>query len=56
MANLNTQKSYQGLRDLRAQMRADGQIISGAALATTLDKYSERGPALYRLAARHDSD
>lgn len=45
MRNLNTHASYQKLRDLRAAMRANNKLISGYELASTLDKYSERGQA-----------
>jgi uncharacterized FlgJ-related protein len=45
MMNLNTHAAYAGLRARRAQMRADGERISGWVLAETLDKYSERGAA-----------
>ncbi|NTS78309.1 glucosaminidase domain-containing protein [Catenovulum sp. SM1970] len=45
MLNINTTGAYEKLRSLRAQLRADGQAISGMELATTLDKYSERGQA-----------
>ncbi|QBY05470.1 glucosaminidase [Thalassotalea sp. HSM 43] len=45
MLNINTQRAYQKLRTLRAQLRADGKPISGLELAGTLDKYSERGQA-----------
>ncbi|CAH0992899.1 hypothetical protein SIN8267_03037 [Sinobacterium norvegicum] len=45
MLNLNTTGAYQNLRDLRQQLRADKQKVTGKALATTLDKYSERGQA-----------
>ncbi len=45
MMNLNTHAAYAALRARRAQMRADGERISGWELAETLDKYSERGAA-----------
>jgi Bax protein len=45
MMNLNTHAAYAALRARRAQMRADGERLSGWELAETLDKYSERGAA-----------
>lgn len=45
MFNINTTSAYQQLRTLRATLRANGQPITGLALAATLDKYSERGQA-----------
>jgi Bax protein len=45
MMNLNTHAAYAALRARRAQMRANGERISGWDLAATLDKYSERGAA-----------
>lgn len=41
--NLNTHKAYTKLRQKRAVLRAQRQPVGGAQLATTLDKYSERG-------------
>lgn len=41
--NLNTHRAYSGLRKVRAAMRRRGLPLNGAELATTLDKYSERG-------------
>ncbi|WP_394205169.1 glucosaminidase domain-containing protein [Shewanella waksmanii] len=41
--NINRNAAYQKLRQLRAQLRQDGEPITGMQLATTLDKYSERG-------------
>jgi Bax protein len=41
--NLNTHKAYRKLRQKRANLRAQRQPVGGAQLATTLDKYSERG-------------
>lgn len=43
--NLNTHNAYQKLRTLRAQSRQAKQVVTGAALAGTLDRYSERGHA-----------
>jgi uncharacterized FlgJ-related protein len=45
LLNLNTHNAYQKMRDLRVQSRDDNQLITGLALAGTLDKYSERGHA-----------
>ena len=45
MLNINTTSAYQKLRVLRAKLRKNNQPISGLTLATTLDKYSERGQA-----------
>lgn len=45
LINLNTNNAYQSLREYRAVLRLDNQPITGLALATTLDKYSERGQA-----------
>lgn len=41
--NINSHPAYQSLRDRRATLRAEGQMISGWELAETLTKYSERG-------------
>jgi Bax protein len=43
MKNLNTHRAYQPLRELRAQLRTDGQPLQGVLLATGLTRYSERG-------------
>ncbi|MCW3173348.1 glucosaminidase domain-containing protein [Shewanella subflava] len=43
--NINTNNAYQKLRDLRAKLRHENAPITGLALASTLDKYSERGQA-----------
>jgi uncharacterized FlgJ-related protein len=43
MRNLNTHAAYAGLRDLRTQARANGELPRGHALAAGLDRYSERG-------------
>lgn len=45
MLNINSNRAYQKLRILRAQLRADNKTINGYQLAATLDKYSERGQA-----------
>ena len=45
MHNLNTHRAYRKLRDKRADMRMTGKELTGYELATTLDKYSERGTA-----------
>ncbi len=45
MLNINSNRAYRKLRILRAQLRAENKTISGYQLATTLDKYSERGQA-----------
>ncbi|MCL1065398.1 glucosaminidase domain-containing protein [Shewanella olleyana] len=45
MLNINTNASYIKLRELRRDLRADKQPITGLELANTLDKYSERGQA-----------
>lgn len=45
MHNLNTHPRYQGFRELRAELRAQGKPLRGASLATGLDSYSERGVA-----------
>ena len=39
--NLNTHKSYEGLRQERSKMRNDNLEISGLELSKHLDKYSE---------------
>ena len=41
--NLNTFPSYQHLRDIRQELRDDGQPIDGITLSEGLDSYSERG-------------
>jgi hypothetical protein len=43
MRNLNTHRAYQELRDKRAAARAKGQVPTGAELADTLTRYSEKG-------------
>ncbi len=41
--NLNTHKAYEKLRTQRKIMRTNKEALNGSVLATTLDKYSERG-------------
>tara|TARA_R110000868_G_scaffold2956_6_gene20074 strand:- start:760 stop:1752 length:993 start_codon:yes stop_codon:yes gene_type:complete len=41
--NINSHPAYQVLREKRAELRADGQLVTGWDLASTLTKYSERG-------------
>ena len=41
--NLNRHSAYQPLRDIRQQLRANDQPITGMALAGGLSRYSERG-------------
>ena len=43
MLNLNTHRAYSGLRSKRAQLRQQGRVVTGEALAQTLTSYSERG-------------
>lgn len=43
--NLNTHESYQGMRELRADMRAEGRPLDAMVLARGLLRYSERGVA-----------
>ncbi|WP_153915509.1 glucosaminidase domain-containing protein [Shewanella sp. TC10] len=45
MLNINTNAAYIKLRELRRDLRANEQPITGLELANTLDKYSERGQA-----------
>lgn len=45
MLNINSNRAYQKLRILRAQLRAAKKMPTGHQLAGTLDKYSERGQA-----------
>lgn len=45
MLNVNTNKAYQKLRDLRSKLRSENKVVTGYELAGTLDKYSERGQA-----------
>ncbi len=42
LRNLNTHPDYQGLRELRAQLRAAREPVTGFALAPELARYSER--------------
>jgi Bax protein len=41
--NLNTFPSYQHLRDIRLELREEGQPLDGITLSEGLDSYSERG-------------
>lgn len=41
--NINTHPSYRYLRELRAEMRANGRILDPMALAMGLGRYSQRG-------------
>lgn len=41
--NINTHRAYRQLRSLRATLQANGQAITGHALAAGLTRYSERG-------------
>jgi Bax protein len=43
MLNINSNSSYQKLRILRSELRADDKAVTGIKLAGTLDNYSERG-------------
>jgi len=43
--NLNTHRAYAKMRALRAKIRRENRKITGYELASTLDKYSERGQA-----------
>ncbi len=43
MLNLNTHNAYADLRNKRAELRENGQKITGSVLAEQLTKYSERG-------------
>jgi len=43
MFNLNISFAYENLRILREKLRNENKLITGLALAGTLDKYSERG-------------
>ncbi|USH04001.1 glucosaminidase domain-containing protein [Grimontia kaedaensis] len=43
--NVNRNKAYAQLRDIRADLRKSGEPISGVALANGLKSYSERGQA-----------
>jgi uncharacterized FlgJ-related protein len=45
MLNINSNRAYKKLRILRAQLRAAQKKPTGYQLATTLNKYSERGQA-----------
>ncbi|ELR63576.1 Putative Bax protein [Photobacterium marinum] len=43
--NVNRNRAYTDLRDIRAAQRAAGELIDGAKLAEGLSRYSERGHA-----------
>ena len=43
MKNLNTHRSYETLRERRAELRHSGAKVTGWELAKTLTRYSERG-------------
>ena len=43
MLNLNTHNAYAGLREKRAELRANGEKPAGTLLASELTSYSERG-------------
>lgn len=43
--NLNTNHSYQDMREMRAQMRVQGRSLDSMVLARGLTRYSERGMA-----------
>lgn len=45
LRNLNTHPAYQGLRQMRQQMRQAGQPLDARRLATGLEAYSARGEA-----------
>lgn len=45
MFNINTNRAYNNLRQLRTKKRRNNRQITGYKLAATLDKYSERGVA-----------
>ncbi|MEZ8142457.1 glucosaminidase [Enterovibrio norvegicus FF-33] len=43
--NVNRNKAYASLRDIRADLRKDGKPVTGVTLANGLESYSERGQA-----------
>jgi len=45
MLNLNTHSAYASLRQKRAELREEGEKITGSVLAEQLTRYSERGEA-----------
>lgn len=45
VTNLNKHRAYKEFRAARAEMRAQGQIMDGMRLASSLHRYSERGAA-----------
>lgn len=48
MRNLNTNRAYRPLRDLRARLRVRGFEVDGTTLAAGLTRYSSRGMAYVR--------
>ncbi|MEO5332825.1 MAG: glucosaminidase domain-containing protein [Magnetococcus sp. YQC-5] len=49
MTNLNTNRAYQGMRTLRAELRAKGKSITGTALGVGLQRYSIQGMAYVQM-------
>lgn len=45
VTNLNRHRAYKEFRQMRSEMRSQGQALDGKKLATTLHRYSERGAA-----------
>ena len=45
MINLNSHPAYEGFREIRSQLRANGEPLSSLILADGLTSYSERGQA-----------
>ncbi|AJR08715.1 glucosaminidase [Photobacterium gaetbulicola] len=43
--NVNTNRAYQDLRDIRSAQRKAGEVVEGTKLAEGLSRYSERGHA-----------
>ena len=43
--NLNTHRAYRKFRDRRADLRRNGDDVTGAEMIKTLDRYSQRGAA-----------
>lgn len=43
MLNINSHPAYAPLRSKRAEIRANGDVVTGADLTPTLINYSERG-------------
>ena len=48
MKNINTNRAYRSLRNLRATLRYRGYELDGETLAAGLTKYSSRGQAYIR--------